>query len=80
MSPRADNHVHFDLDGPGDIVATDNGDPTSFVPFSSHDRQAFNGLCLVIVRWKSDEPGKLILTAKAEGLAAGSVTIKTKAQ
>jgi hypothetical protein len=35
---------------PGEIVATDNGDPTSFMSFASHEREAFNGLALVIVR------------------------------
>jgi len=30
----------------GTIVATDNGDPTSFVPFQSRERDAFNGLAL----------------------------------
>jgi beta-galactosidase len=80
IAPSADTRIHFELEGPGEIVATDNGDPTSFVPFSSHDRQAFNGLCLVIIRGKSGEPGKLILTAKADGLEAGSVSIKTQAQ
>jgi beta-galactosidase len=78
IAPGADSRVHFDLDGPGEIVATDNGDPTSLVPFSSHDRQAFNGLCLVIIRGKSGEAGKLRLTAKAGGLETGSVAIKTR--
>src|SRR5262249_47322134 len=29
-APRSDNRIHFEIDGPGEIVATDNGDPTSF--------------------------------------------------
>ena len=58
MAPRADNHIHFDIEGPGEIVATDNGDPTSFESFQSHDRKAFNGLCLVIVRGKAGAAGK----------------------
>jgi beta-galactosidase len=67
-APRASNRIHFDIEGPGEIVATDNGDPTSFEPFQSHDRKAFNGLCLVIVRGKAGEPGKISLTAEADGL------------
>ena len=53
LVPRSNNHVHFDIDGPGEIVATDNGDATSFESFQSHERNAFNGLCLVIVRIES---------------------------
>lgn len=77
MTPRADNHVHFDIEGPGEIVATDNGDPTSFESFQSHDRQAFNGLCLVIVRGKPGRPGRIELTAEAGGLKVGTAFIKT---
>jgi beta-galactosidase len=28
--PRSKNHIKFDISGPGEIVATDNGDATSF--------------------------------------------------
>ncbi len=34
LAPRADNRIHFTIEGPGEIVATDNGDPTSFEPFN----------------------------------------------
>jgi beta-galactosidase len=77
MAPRADNRIHFDINGPGEIVATDNGDPTSFESFQSHDRTAFNGLCLVIIRGKPGQSGKFELIAKAEGLKIGRASIKT---
>ncbi|HSY18276.1 MAG TPA: DUF4982 domain-containing protein, partial [Candidatus Acidoferrales bacterium] len=75
--PRADNRIHFDIEGPGEIVATDNGDPTSFESFQSHDRKAFNGLCLVVVRGKAGPGGTIKLTAKADGLKLETTTIKT---
>jgi hypothetical protein len=71
------NRIHFDIKGPGEIVATDNGDPTSFELFQSHDRTAFNGLCLVIIRGKPGQPGKIELIAKADGLKTGLASIKT---
>lgn len=77
MAPRADNRLHFEIEGPGEIVATDNGDPTSFDSFQSPDRKAFNGLCLVIVRSKAGVPGKIKLTATTEDLKTQSVIIKT---
>jgi beta-galactosidase len=77
MSPRATNQIHFEIEGPGEIVATDNGDPTSFESFQSHDRKAFNGLCLVIVRSKAGQPGKIRLTAQADGLKMGTTSITT---
>ncbi len=76
MAPRADDHLHFDIEGPGEIVATDNGDPASFESFQSHDRKAFNGLCLVIIRGKQGQPGKIKLVASADGLKIGTASIK----
>jgi len=75
--PQAANKIHFTVEGPGEIVATDNGDPTSFEPFQSPDRQAFNGLCLVIVRAKPGEPGGFKVLAQADGLKGGVTALKT---
>jgi beta-galactosidase len=77
IAPRAMNQIQFEIEGPGEIVATDNGDPTGLQPFQSHDRKAFNGLCLVIVRGKTGQPGKVKLTASADGLKIGSVFVET---
>jgi len=74
-SPRADNALHFTIEGPGEIVATDNGDPTSFEPFQAPQRKTFSGLCLVIIRAKSGEAGSIRLTASGDGLQSGNVTI-----
>lgn len=79
MAPRATNPIQFTLEGPGEIVATDNGDPTSFELFQSPTRKAFNGLCLVIVRGKAGQAGKIKLTATSEGLKPAAITIATKA-
>jgi Glycoside hydrolase family 2 C-terminal domain 5/Domain of unknown function (DUF4982)/short chain dehydrogenase len=76
-APRADIRIHFDIEGPGEIVATDNGDPTSFESFQSHDRKAFNGLCLLIVRGIAGQPGTIKLAAKADGLKIGTASIQT---
>jgi beta-galactosidase len=76
-APRADDRIHFEVEGPGEIVATDNGDPTSFELFQSHDPKAFNGLCLVIIRSKSGQPGRIQLNASADGLKLGTTSIKT---
>lgn len=75
VAPRADNRIHFNIEGPGEIVATDNGDPTSFESFQSHDRKAFNGLFLVIVRGKTGLPGTIRLSATSEGLKNGTASV-----
>jgi beta-galactosidase len=77
MAPRADNAVYFEISGPGEIVATDNGDPTDLTSFPSDDRKAFNGLCLAVIRSKAGQTGTIKLTARSDGLKAASVSIRT---
>lgn len=77
MAPRADTSIHFDIEGPGEIAATDNGDATSFESFQAHDHKAFNGLCLVIVR-STKGAGPIVLKASAPGLKAATVTIQAR--
>ncbi|TAL03010.1 MAG: DUF4982 domain-containing protein [Verrucomicrobia bacterium] len=76
LVPRSKNQIHFSVAGPGEIVATDNGDATSFESFQSPDRKAYNGLALVIVR--ATGPGKITVSAKAEGLKTAETTLHAK--
>ncbi|MCU0772742.1 MAG: DUF4982 domain-containing protein, partial [Verrucomicrobia bacterium] len=73
--PRANHRLTFELTGPGEIVAVGNGDATSHEPFQARQRQAFNGLCLVIVRSLPDRTGPFTLKAESEGLRGGAVTL-----
>lgn len=74
--PTAANSITFDIKGPGDIVGTDNGDPTDMTAFPSPTRKALSGLALAIVRGREGENGMLELTAKAQGLTSATVKIR----
>jgi len=74
--PRSHNRVTFTVSGPGRIVATDNGDPTSFESFVSPSREAFNGLALAIVRATPGETGTIRVAATADGIRAGAVSVR----
>jgi len=76
--PRSNNSIEFSIDGPAEIVATDNGDATNMVSFASKEREAFNGLCLVIVRSKAGEKGKITVTAKSNGLKETQINLQSK--
>jgi beta-galactosidase len=78
MVPRSMNMVHFDVSGPGEIVATDNGDATDLTVFPSHDRRAFNGLALAIVRARPGHRGEIVVSATSEGVTAASATIRAE--
>jgi beta-galactosidase len=78
MVPRSMNAIHFEITGPGEIVATDNGNPADMTSFPSKDRSAFNGLALAIVRSRRGEAGAVVLTAKSEGLRDARTTITVR--
>ena len=78
MVPQANNMIRFSVSGPGEIVATDNGDATDFNVFSSHERKAFNGLALVIIKSKRGQSGSVVVTAESDGFPAASCTITAK--
>ncbi|MGM9759942.1 MAG: beta-galactosidase GalB [Parabacteroides sp.] len=78
--PRASNEIHFSIEGAGEIVSTDNGNPIDLTSFPSHDRSAFNGLALVIVRAKRGESGKIRVKAESAGLRSAFVEINSKSE
>ncbi|PSN63683.1 glycoside hydrolase family 2 protein [Corynespora cassiicola Philippines] len=72
--PEANNKVTFEVEGPGEIVSTDNGDPTDTNPFPSKSRNAFSGLALAIVR--ATGPGEIVVKATADGLVGADVAVQ----
>lgn len=74
--PVAENPITFEISGPGEIVATDNGDATDMNIFSNPQRKAFNGLALAIVKAKRGQSGIITLTAKSDGLTTATTTIR----
>lgn len=73
--PNANNTITFSVSGPGEIVATDNGDPADMVSFPSKERKAFSGLALAIVRANAGVTGSINVTATAEGLTLGQTVV-----
>jgi len=76
--PRSHPTILFSVEGAGEIVATDNGDATSFESFQSHERKAFNGMALVIVKATQGAKGKFTVKAEGNGLGSASLSIEIK--
>jgi beta-galactosidase len=74
--PRADDLISFNISGPGVIAAVDSADSSSHEPFQATERRAFQGRCVAFVK-ATGSSGKIVLTATAPGLVAGSIAIKT---
>jgi len=76
MVPQSKNLVSFTVIGPGEIIATDNGDATSHASFQSPQIKAYNGLALAIIR--AIGPGKITVTAKSEGLKEATIMLTSR--
>ena len=50
LVPDADNQLTFKIKGPGALVGTDAGDPTSLIPFNSEVLPAFHGRAAAVVK------------------------------
>jgi beta-galactosidase len=72
--PSWDTSVKFTVDGPGVIIATDNGKLDDHTPFPSPERTVKDGRVLALVR-ASAPSGKITITASADGLTAGTLTL-----
>ena len=75
LVPRSKNRIKFSVSGPGEIVAVDNGDATSHESFQSPERNAYNGMALVVVRTKKGKPGQIRLHVESSGLRGAEVTM-----
>ncbi|MGB7329390.1 MAG: family 16 glycoside hydrolase [Rubripirellula sp.] len=77
VCPRADNTVHFSVDGEGTIAAVGNGNAATTASFQSNQRDAFSGLCMLIVRSKNSA-GEIRIKATSDGLQSDNVTLTTR--
>lgn len=76
MVPRSHPGLTFTVTGPGELVATDNGDATDLTVFSSAERKAFNGLALAIVRLKPGATAPVTVRVTTDGLAPAEVVLR----
>jgi beta-galactosidase len=75
LVPTAAPLLRFHVDGAGEFVAADNGDPTDLRTFSEPQRNAFNGLALAIVRARRGASGPIQLTVDSDGLPSAKLTL-----
>ncbi|RBL90843.1 beta-galactosidase GalB [Chitinophaga flava] len=79
MVPDASDNLNFSIEGPGEIVATDNGDATCLISFSSLVRPAYNGMAQVIIKAKKGAGGKIKVLAQTDtGLKKAETIINIK--
>mgnify|MGYP000038248258 CR=1 FL=1 len=75
--PNAAHSVSFTIEGPGNILATDNGDPTDLTSFSSPTRKTFSGKALAIIQSQKGQAVPIRITATSPGLDPYTLTIES---
>ncbi len=75
--PTANNLVKFSIEGPGNIMGTGNGNPTSCEPDKASQRMAFNGYCLVLIQ-SVKTAGEVRLKASSGTLKGAELVIKAE--
>ena len=73
LCPNADNSVVFTVMG-GTIIGTDNGHGANVEKLSGSRHSAFSGKCLCVVK-HDGASGTMKITATANGLAAGTISV-----
>ena len=76
--PIADDVVRFDISGPGRLIGTGSGDPSTHEMDKSPVRRMFNGLCQGIVQ-TTRQDGDIVVTVRADGRKPATLKIRARA-
>lgn len=71
---NANNRVHIEVEGPGRLVGTDNGDSTETDGYKTCDRRLFSGKLLAVCKADAKE-GELTVTVTSPGLPTARIAI-----
>ncbi len=73
----AEGQLRFEVEGPAEIVATDNGNNYTDELAVSHSRKLYEGSALVILR-STGETGKVTLTVSSDNYKTQKLTLQTR--
>jgi beta-galactosidase len=76
--PTDHRTIRFIVDGPGEVIATDNGDPGDFTAFPSLTRKLFNGRATAIVRALPGKVGPIRIRVMTNELPEETVVVQAK--
>jgi beta-galactosidase len=77
LCPLADNLVKFQIEGEATLAAVGNGNQTSLASFQVPERNAFNGLCMLVVK-TTEKAGNIKIKATAENLKSAETNLTSK--
>ncbi len=77
LQADAEHELQFEVEGPGSIIAVDNGDLRDTDSYVGTTRHAWNGRAMVVVK-SSDAAGEIRLSVSSPGLEGASLIISSK--
>lgn len=75
--PDANNLIQLTVEGAGNLIGFDNGNPRDSTSMKSSQRRTFNGLALAVIQSDS-KPGSIRVQASSPAIKATSVEIITQ--
>lgn len=76
-NPKAENEIHFTIEGEGTIAGVGNANPISLESYQLPQRKAWQGRCMVVIK-STHKAGKIILKANGDNLKTAEMIINTK--
>ena len=76
-NPKAENLIHFRIEGPGAIAGVGNANPASVESYQQPQRKAWHGRCIVVIK-ATKEAGRIILKANSTGLKTATTVIDSE--
>jgi beta-galactosidase len=76
-NPKAENLIHFEIEGEGTIAGVGNANPVSIESYQQPQRKAWQGRCLVVIK-STHKAGKIVLKAVADNLSNAKIFITSQ--
>jgi len=73
-NPKAENLIHFSIEGPGTIAGVGNANPMSLESYQLPQRKGWQGRCMVVVK-SGNKPGKIKVKVTSPGLNSAMIVI-----
>ncbi|MBM7571862.1 glycoside hydrolase family 2 TIM barrel-domain containing protein [Aquibacillus albus] len=70
----AEDKIELSIEGPGDIIGIESGNIQDLEPYSSKERNAYQGKLVAFVRSRTEE-GQIVVTAKSANLETTQIPI-----
>ena len=74
--PNANIPIHIKLEGPAEIIGTDNGDPLDVSDYKTPNRRTFNGKALYMIQHNGKEGDEIRASFSSEGMENKTFLIK----